>query len=138
MNYLKKIGRLVAICSCILCVGIAPLTAHGMNNMQSQIQPRMEYISSYGAELTISSTGEASITGFVRGKMGVNNAYVKATLQKKIAGSWMEVKSWETSGSGRNASVLETYPVSNGTYRVVASIRAGTESKTSVSAERIY
>lgn len=29
MNYLKRIGRLVAICICAVCVGIIPITAHG-------------------------------------------------------------------------------------------------------------
>lgn len=57
---------------------------------------------------------------------------------KKVSGSWTNVQSWETSGSGRNASVIETYAVSKGTYRVVASIKAGTENKAPVSAERTY
>lgn len=138
MNYLKRIGRLVAICICVACVGIMSTTVHAMEVTENLAQPRMDYISSYGTELTISSSGEASVTGFVRGKTGVTNAYVKVTLQKKVSGSWTYVKSWETSGSGRNATVLETYSVSRGTYRVVASIKAGTESKSPISAERTY
>ncbi len=138
MNYLKRIGRLVAICICAVCVGIIPITAHAMEVSDKQIQPRMDYISSYGTELTISDSGEASVTGFVRGKKGVTNAYVKVTLQKKVSGSWVYVQSWESSGSGRNATIAETYSVSRGTYRVVASIKAGTESKSPISAERTY
>ena len=133
MNYLKRIGRLVAICICAVCVGIIPITAHAMEVSDKQIQPRMDYISSYGTELTISDSGEASVTGFVRGKKGVTNAYVKVTLQKKVY-----VQSWESSGSGRNATIAETYSVSRGTYRVVALIKAGTESKSPISAERTY
>ena len=138
MNYLKRIGRLVAICICAVCVGIIPITAHAMEVSDKQIQPRMDYISSYGTELTISDSGEASVTGFVRGKEGVTNAYVKVTLQKKVSGLWVYVQSWESSGSGRNATIAETYSVSRGTYRVVASIKAGTESKSPISAERTY
>ena len=82
MNYLKRIGRLVAICICAVCVGIIPITAHAMEVSDKQIQPRMDYISSYGTELTISDSGEASVTGFVREKR-VTNAYVKVTLQKR-------------------------------------------------------
>lgn len=118
MNYLKRIGRLVAICICAVCVGIIPITAHAMEGSDKQIQPRMDYISSYGTELTISDSGEASVTGFVRGKKGVTNAYVKVKLQKKVSGSWVYVQSWESSGSGRNATIAETYSVSRGTYRV--------------------
>lgn len=113
MNYLKRIGRLVAICICAVCVGIIPITAHAMEVSDKQIQPRMDYISSYGTELTISDSGEASVTGFVRGKKGVTNAYVKVTLQKKVSGSWVYVQSWESSGSGRNATIAETYSVSS-------------------------
>lgn len=138
MNYFKRIGRLVAICICAVCVGIIPITAHAMEVSDKQIQPRMDYISSYGTELTISDSGEASVTGFVRGKKGVTNAYVKVTLQKKVSGSWVYVQSWESSGSGRNATIAETYSVSRGTYRVVALIKAGTESKSPISAERTY
>ena len=98
MNYLKRIGRLVAICICAVCVGIIPITAHAMEVSDKQIQPRMDYISSYGTELTISDSGEASVTGFVRGKKGVTNAYVKVTLQKKVSGSWVYVQSWESNG----------------------------------------
>lgn len=63
---------------------------------------------------------------------------VKVTLQKKVSGSWVYVQSWESSGSGRNATIAETYSVSRGTYRVVALIKAGTESKSPISAERTY
>ena len=49
-----------------------------------------------------------------------------------------DVQSWESSGSGRNATIAETYSVSRGTYRVVALIKAGTESKSPISAERTY
>lgn len=136
MNYLKRIGRLVAICICAVCVGIIPITAHAMEVSDKQIQPRMDYISSYGTELTISDSGEASVTG-LSGKK-VTNAYVKVTLQKKVSGSWVYVQSWESSGSGRNATIAETYSVSRGTYRVVALIKAGTESKSPISAERTY
>lgn len=41
MNYLKRIGRLVAICICAVCVGIIPITAHAMEVSDKQIQPRM-------------------------------------------------------------------------------------------------
>lgn len=87
MNYLKRIGRLVAICICAVCVGIIPITAHAMEVSDKQIQPRMDYISSYGTELTISDSGEASVTGFVRGKKRVTNAYVKVTLQNILKGT---------------------------------------------------
>ena len=138
MNYLKKLGRFAAICFCIVCICNMPLQVHAMQVGESTIHYRMAYISAYGTELTISKSGQASVTGFVRGKSGVDNAYVKVTLQKKVSGTWTNVKSWDKSSAGRNASIAETYSVSKGTYRVYASIKAGTESKNITSAERTY
>ena len=37
MNYLKRIGRLVAICICAVCVGIIPITAHANRYSQEWI-----------------------------------------------------------------------------------------------------
>ena len=45
---------------------------------------KTDYISSYGTELTISSLGVESITGFVRGKPVATNTYAKVTLEKSI------------------------------------------------------
>ena len=60
-------------------------------------------------ELTISTDGVASVTGFVRGKSEVTNTYVKATLQQKVSDSWVDVKFGEDSNSTRSTTVAETY-----------------------------
>lgn len=129
----------ILLAACITASGNQmPLSqAEGINE-EIQIQPRMEYISMYGTELSISSSGLASVTGFVRGKSGVSSAYVKVTLQKSVSGKWVNVKSWEDSSSSRSATVAKTYQVSRGTYRTVATLKANTESKTAVSANRTY
>lgn len=98
----------------------------------------MTYIISYAADLSISSSGEASITGYVRGKSGVTSTYVCATLQKQSGDDWIDVESWEDSSTNRNLSIVETYSVSRGTYRVVVTVTANTETKTTVSATRTY
>ena len=100
-----------------------------------QIEPRMTSINAYHTELFISSAGVASISGYVRGKSGVTNAYVEVTLQKKVSGEWIDVESWEDSGT-RNSSISETYSVSRGTYRVVMICSADGETKSATSAER--
>lgn len=48
------------------------------------------------------------------------------------------MESWEDSGTGRNLSVVETYSVSRGTYRLVVTVTANTETKTAISDERTY
>jgi len=106
--------------------------------MTNLVQLRMAYISSYSTELVIADTGLATITGQVRGKSGVTNAYVKVTLQKYTNGNWKDVESWEDSRDGRNAFVSETYQVKHGKYRTVMTCSANTEVKTAISAERTY
>ncbi|MBR1743847.1 MAG: hypothetical protein IJ733_18700 [Lachnospiraceae bacterium] len=103
---------------------------------EEPVEP-MEYISSYGGNLTINSAGTATVTGYIRGKSGVNDAYVKVTLQKKISGTWSNLKSWDDQG-GRNAAVEDTYTVTGGIYRVKVYCSAGTEEKTFYSAIRNF
>lgn len=97
----------------------------------------MTYISSYGCNFTISSSGVTSLSGYIKGKPGVDDAYVLVTLQKQVSGGWSNVTSWDDQG-GRNASVSETYNVSRGTYRIEVYCSAGTESKTFDSASKTY
>ena len=134
---MKKICRVAVICICMLfCELVLPVSAHA-NEANVQIDPRMTSINAYHTELSISSVGVASISGYVRGKSGVTSAYVEVTLQKKVSGEWIDVESWEDSGT-RNASVSETYSVSRGTYRVVMTCSADGETKSATSAERTY
>lgn len=102
------------------------------------VEPRMTYIISYAADLSISSSGEASITGYVRGKGDVTSTYVCATLQKQSGEDWIDVESWEDSSTKKNLSVVETYSVPRGTYRVVVTVTANTETKTATSATKTY
>lgn len=102
------------------------------------VEPRMTYIFSYSTELSISSNGVATITGMVRGKSGVTSTYVKVTLQKSESGEWLDVESWEDSSDTRSVTIAETYQVSRGTYRVVMTCSANSETKTITSAERTY
>ena len=114
-----------------------PITVHAEET--TGVEPRMTYISSYTTDLSINSTGMATITGLVRGKSGVTSTYVKCTLQRSVGGGWTDVKSWETSSSTWAATIGETYQLSSrGTYRVYMECSANTEEKTLTSAYRTY
>ena len=112
---MKRLCKM-AVIYMLLCGLVLPIPVHA-KEANVEIEPRMTSISAYSTELSISSTGVASISGFVRGKSGVTNTYVKVTLQKSVSGEWDDVKSWENSSSTRSTSVAETYQVSEGTYR---------------------
>lgn len=130
---MKKSRRISALCIMIAMLAVA-MPAIRTEAMES----RMTYIISYSADLYISNSGEASITGYVRGKGDVTSTYVSATLQRKSGNYWIDVESWEDSSTERNLSVVETYSVSRGTYRLVVTVTANTETKTAISDERTY
>lgn len=138
MKRISRIIKVVVLSLCILCSGLTlPMVVQAEDT--PAVESRMTYIASYTTELSISSTGLASITGMVRGKSGVTSTYVKCTLQMSVGGGWVDVKSWEVSSSTFDATIGETYQLSSrGTYRVYMECRANTEEKTGTSAYRTY
>jgi hypothetical protein len=133
VKMMKKSHRITA-----LCIMLAMLVAAIPAIMTEAAESRMTYIISYSADLYISDSGEASITGYVRGKSDVTSTYVSATLQKKSGNAWIDVEFWEDSSTEKNLSIVETYSVSRGTYRLVVTVSANTETKTAISGERTY
>ncbi len=135
---MMRISTVIVLCLSILCGSLCiPITVNAEET--DGVEPRMTYIFSYTTDLSINSTGVATITGMVRGKSGVTSTYVKCTLQMSVGGGWVDVKSWETSSSTWAATIGETYQLSShGTYRVSMVCRANTEEKTGTSAYRTY
>ncbi len=141
MRKMKSICRVAVMCVCLILGGILmPVTsnAQGLNVLNVQAQPRMTDIMAYKVELSINSSGLASVTAFVIAKSDDASVYVTATLQRYVSGRWENVKVWEDSRVGLKASVVETYQVARGTYRVVMNCGANTEHKSFTSAERTY
>lgn len=98
-----------------LCIMPAMLAVAMPTIKAEAVEPRMTYIISYSSDLYISDSGEASITGYVRGKSDVTSTYVSATSQRKSGNDWIDVESWEDSSTKNSLSVMETYSVSRGT-----------------------
>ena len=134
---MKKLYRILVICVCVAFFNLTTSFLAFAQETNDQVEPRMENISTFSTELTISN-GIASVTGSVRGKAGVTNTYVKVTLQKSESGEWVDIQSWEDSNNTRSTTIAETYPVSRGTYRVTMICSADGETKTATSAERTY
>ncbi|MBQ3036823.1 MAG: hypothetical protein IJD31_07840 [Lachnospiraceae bacterium] len=138
MRKLKRLFVATILNVCMLLIGLStPIIVHAEDD--SMVEPRMTYISSYTTDLSITSTGVATITGNVRGKSGVTSTYIKCTLQMSVGGGWVDVKSWEASNTSPGSTISETYQLSSrGTYRVDMVCRANTEEKTGTSAYRTY
>ena len=135
---MKRIWSIAVICALVLLCGVSLKVSAHEENVNMRIEPRMSSISTYGTELSISSEGIASVSGFVRGKAGVSSTYVKVTLQKKVSEKWTDINSWEDTNNARSTSIAQTYRVSKGIYRVSMTCSADSETKITTSAERTY
>ncbi len=138
MKKLLVLFKVTVVCVCVV-FGSMMLPVKSYAQSTTKVESRMAYISSYTTDLTISSSGVATITGLVRGKSNATSTYVKCTLQMSVSGGWVDVKSWEASGNGTGATIGTTYQLSSrGTYRVYMTCRANTEEKTMTSSYRTY
>lgn len=106
-------------------------------NVPEQMQPMSMYISDCDAKLNISEKGVAVIKVNVTSKGGSSTSIV-ATLQRRTAEGWEDVKTWSTAGQGGYTFLFETYSVSKGTYRVYAIVKAGSETQYPISASKTY
>ena len=139
MKKMYRVYRVVMLCLCLLICNLSvPLTVFAQESDTQTVEPMMVSIFSCYTKLYISTDGSATITGTVKGKADVTYTYVKVTLQKSESGNWIDVKSWEDSNNGRSTTVSETYQVSRGTYRVVMTCSANSETKIVISEERTY
>lgn len=83
----KCMGKVIILCMCLMVGNVlSPAISHAQE-ANVQVEPRAEYITSYGAELTISDSGIAACKGSVRGTAGVSSTYVKITLQQYVSGA---------------------------------------------------
>lgn len=134
----KKIRKGISLACCLCIVAVQAPAAEVQAGVPEQVQPFMESIASYSADLAISDSGTASVTAYVIAKGNAASTYVKATLQKKSENGWVDVKSWKKTGNGGYTGVIETYPVSRGKYRVKAAIQADSETRNVITVTRTY
>ena len=134
----KKIRKGISLACCLCIVAVQAPAAEVQAGVPEQVQPFMESIASYSADLAISDSGSASVTAYVIAKGNAASTYVKATLQKKSENGWVDVKSWKKTGNGGYTGVIETYPVSRGKYRVKAAIQADSETRNVITVTRTY
>ena len=137
MRRSKKIV-VALLLSLFMCVGMVTPTVTYADEGQS----RMLYIASYCAGLYIDSAGLASISASLAGKCDANSASIMIILQRQIGDSWGNIASWYAEEDYEYVDIAETYRVSRGTYRCVATFvintDSGSETKHETTAERTY
>lgn len=129
----KKEIALVLLC---LLMMFTPIVAKAQPTEIAQ--PYTICISESDASLVISAQGVASVSAYVRGKTGTTSTSVQVTLQAKSGSTWQNIKSWSRTSNSSYTSINVDYSVPKGTYRIVAKVKANTESKTITSASRTY
>lgn len=83
-------------------------------------EARYTRISTFVADLTISSSGLASCYSNVKSSVSTDKIELTMNLQQYSGGAWKTIKSWDTSGTG-TVSLSKTWYVSSGySYRVQA------------------
>lgn len=104
----------------LLTVSAPTVLAAGEANVapESKVSIQYVYINQASTSLTISSSGTATVYGYVQKTPTGKNIYLTSALQRYSNGSWSNVKSWSKSSTSSSASILETYQVTSGTYRV--------------------
>ncbi|WP_179122350.1 hypothetical protein, partial [Caloramator quimbayensis] len=63
----------------------------------SEVSIQYVYINQASTSLTISSSGTATVYGYVQKTPAGKNIYLTSTLQRYSNGSWSNVKSWSKS-----------------------------------------
>jgi len=118
---LKKKLLSVALTALLVISALAPTASAAEDTNaapESMVSIQYVYINQASTSLTISSSGRATVYGYVQKTPAGKSIYLTSTLQRYSNGSWSNVKSWSKSSTSSSASILETYKVSRGTYRV--------------------
>lgn len=138
----KRIFSILLSCVLLFCVS-SPVFASSGSSYQIG-DPRYIYTDSTQTKLTISSSGTATVTAKISGKINTTTyVEVDAYLEQYSAGAWRIVDSWSKSSSSTGTTLQETTSVSKGyKYRVKAFYYAysgsNSESITGYSSEVSY
>jgi len=140
----NKMGKKMKKAAAAICLGAAVLTSvpavsfaetavEPVHQQDSEIAPRMQYISSARCSLEIDGT-TATVDCWVKGDyLTATKAKVIAELQLKNGSSWIPVAIWTDTKEDYEAYLCESKAVSKGcTYRAKATVTVweGSQSET--------
>ena len=116
MNW-KQTVVTILMCALVVLIGSTPQEAIAEG---SSITPRYTYTCEVMAGLEISSSGTATCRGRIQVYSSTSHIAMRVNLYRKEGSSWIKEVGWTDSCDGRYAlSIIQTYAVSAGTYKVV-------------------
>ena len=113
--------RILALTVCLLLIGCIGTIECLAAVIPPEIEPQYDLTLSTRAGLTISDSGVASCSGTIRANATTSKVTITLRLYKKSGSSWLIIKSWSKTDQLFKGSISETYTVSAGTYKVIAS-----------------
>lgn len=132
VNFLKK---LVAVTLCSIIFMGTSVNSYASEEGTS-VSPRYTYIDNYSMTLT-AENGNAHIFANVMSKDSSTSCYIKCNLEKLMGSYWMQMKSFEATGTG-SATVIADHGIDRGTYRVMGTFRCHTETQTAYTGNETY
>ncbi|HFL3653747.1 TPA: hypothetical protein ACG3P3_001471 [Clostridioides difficile] len=105
---------------------------------QKNIIPISAYILNCSCRIS-ASNGHIKINASVVGKSSINKTSIIVKLQELKSGHWVDIKTFSEKTGGKTCSSSNSYSViKNHTYRAIAIVSAGNESKTLISTSEKY
>ncbi len=98
---------------------------------EEDIELAYENMGECRAEISISSN-QAKCTTVVQRK-NKKTVHISMYLQKYTSGSWRKVTGWDVTLADGKSSISKTYAVKQGKYRILSTIKIGSESVTKTS-----
>ncbi len=124
---MKRFQRIITVLLVVIC-----LTASITVSAETAPTPKYTLISIASSGLNISG-GVAYCDASITGQVGVDSVKLTGYLQRYNGSSWVTLKTWTKSATGRFCSMSTTYYVSSGyqyRYRVSCTAYDGGSSET--------
>lgn len=132
VNFLKK---LVAVTLCAIIFMGTSVNTYASEEGTS-VSPRYTYIDNFSMSLS-TNNGNAHIVADLVSKDSSVNSYIKCNLEKLTGTYWMQMKSFEASGTGW-ATLIADHDIDRGTYRVMGTFKCHTETQTAYTGNKTY
>ena len=113
----------------MLLVSISAMPALADTTLESDnriiISPMYTYISQAKAQISINSSGKATVETYLSGNSKVTSTKATIRLQQYKGGNWTTIKTWNERNNSRILDFDDTYTVSSGyEYRVQSTVTA--------------
>lgn len=140
---MRRISKRLLVCLLIVCCIYSNAAECFASVPSNTISPLYELTYKTKVSLSISSSGNALCSSYIKASDTTSSVSITVKLCKKQGGSWVPVTSWTVENQIYAAYVDQSYSVSAGTYQLqmtgtVVAANGSVETLSGVSPERIF